>query len=79
MPTNIKVLKVLQLVEDSLPDGVYLGSWSAYNVDVAIGRQVYRLETSVGVRGLNISCYVRIKGGEISISTIDKRKSISEH
>lgn len=66
----VKIERIQTLSPSQLPEGVYLGTWSGYTIEVAIGGVLHRLDTSTGVRGLNVPCEVTVSGGHIGVTTV---------
>lgn len=50
-----------------LPEGDYPGVWGGYIVRTEIQGKRYCIQSSTGVRGMNIPCTVRVKGGKVVI------------
>jgi hypothetical protein len=51
-----------------ISDGEYFGVWSGYRLRFSTDSTTYEAETDKGVRGSNVHCMVRVKGGQIEIT-----------
>lgn len=61
---KIKTIKEKVPRETTLPDGIYLGTWGGYCIDLKYKDKFYELSTEDGVRGVGIRVVVTIKDGE---------------
>ena len=61
----LEILSITEKVpqEVTLPDGVYFGTWSGYEIDVHYNSKQYILKTKEGVKGLNVKVAIKIKNG----------------
>jgi hypothetical protein len=59
--------KVNALDLAALPEGDYPGVRSGYAVECEIQGVPCRLTTTLGVRGINVPCTVRVRGGKVSV------------
>jgi len=55
----------------ALPDGVYEGLWSGYEVHLLEQTGYFVLHTKDGVRGIDIPVKVLVSGGVITIETVE--------
>jgi hypothetical protein len=60
---KIVAIREKRPVETTLPDGMYMGSWGGYVIEVNYGNKKYELETEEGVRGIGFKVVVTIKDG----------------
>jgi len=60
---KIKAIREKRPVETKLPDGMYMGTWGGYVIEVTYEGKTYELETEEGVRGTGIKVVVTIKDG----------------
>jgi hypothetical protein len=60
---KIVAIREKRPVETTLPDGMYMGSWGGYVIEVNYGNKIYELETEEGVRGIGFKVVVTIKDG----------------
>jgi hypothetical protein len=60
---KIKAIREKRPVETTLPDGMYMGTWGGYVIEVNYGGKTYELETEEGVRGSGFKVVVTIKDG----------------
>jgi hypothetical protein len=68
-----KILSIKEKVpqETTLPDGLYLGTWGGYIIELQHKRKTYHLETEVGVKGFGYRVVVNVKDGVASYSEVD--------
>lgn len=61
----MEITKITKKVsqESTLPDGIYVGKWGGYEIEVYYSPDKYILTTKEGVKGMNISVVVTIKDG----------------
>ena len=52
-----------------LPDGTYEGLWSGYEV-IINGFEKIIIKTSVGIKGFDIPCTIKVKGKEAGITSL---------
>lgn len=69
--TEAKSAEIFQPVAlENLPDGLYFGRWSEYQVIVIINGTQYRLKTTTeGILSLSARCIVEINNGSVTITT----------
>ena len=67
----LKILSITEKVpqEATLPNGLYFGTWSGYNIDVHYNGKNYVMHTMETVKGLNIKVAVDIKDGSATFKT----------
>lgn len=56
----------------TLPDGIYIGTWGGYIIEVYYDKKTYQLTTEEGVRGVGFRVVVTIKN---SIATFEELKN----
>jgi hypothetical protein len=61
---KIKAIREKKPVETTLPDGIYLGIWGGYVIELKYKDKTYELETEEGVRGVGFKVVVTIKDGK---------------
>ena len=61
---KIKAIREKKPVETTLPDGIYLGIWGGYVIELKYKDKTYDLETEEGVRGVGFKVVVTIKDGK---------------
>jgi len=54
---------------DRVPDGEYLGTWSGYTVKFDTPCGTYEGKSTVGVRGMNVPCVVKVKCGQFKVTS----------
>lgn len=61
----MKIIKITEKVpkESSLPDGLYIGVYGGYNIELQYAGITYSLTTEEGVRGVGFKVLVTIKDG----------------
>ena len=62
---NIKIPK-----ETTLPDGIYIGIWGGYIINIYYNEKYYELTTEEGVRGTGFKVVVTIKNGIATFESI---------
>jgi hypothetical protein len=53
---------------ERVPDGEYAGLWSGYRVSFETPYGQYEGTSTVGVRGMNIPCTVKVEQGQFTIT-----------
>jgi hypothetical protein len=61
---QIRAIREKRPVETTLPDGIYIGKWGGYVIELNHKGKTYELETVEGIRGVGISVVVTIKEGK---------------
>lgn len=54
---------------DGVPDGDYQGTWSGYTVKFETPHGAYEGKSTVGVRGMNVPCTVKVKCGQFKVTS----------
>jgi hypothetical protein len=69
-----KILSISEKVPKvaTLPDGLYLGTWGGYVIEINYKGKNYELTTEEGVRGVGYKVVVNIKDG---VATFDEIKN----
>ncbi len=67
-----EILSITEKVpqEVTLPDGIYIGTWSGYEIDIHYNSKQYTLKTKKGVRGIGIKVVVKIVQGIATFETV---------
>lgn len=74
MNTHVLSVQEIRNVDpSSLPDGEYKGVWGGYEAKATINNIEYTFRTALGVRTIAAPCFIRIKGGEITV-TIERQE-----
>lgn len=60
---KITAIREKRPVATNLPDGMYMGTWGGYVIELQYGNKTYELETEEGVRGIGFKVVVTIKDG----------------
>jgi hypothetical protein len=60
---KITAIREKRPVETTLPDGMYMGTWGGYVIEVNYSGKTYELATEEGVRGIGFKVVVTIKDG----------------
>lgn len=60
---KVKSIKLKVQEPSVLPDGFYVGTWSAYVIELKVKGQEYQLETEEGIKGLGCRVIVEVKEG----------------
>jgi|JFJP01.1.fsa_nt_gi hypothetical protein len=68
MKNKIKSITEKIQTPSKLPDGIYIGVWGGYVIDIELGERNYLLLTEDGVKGINIKVAVEVQDG---IATFD--------
>jgi len=58
------------LIKAELPDGVYIGKWCGYQIEVEHEKETYFLNTEQGVKGINIGVAVEVINGEATFELL---------
>ncbi len=64
MINTIQSISKQELVPSTLPDGVYNGLMSGFTVRIMIDKDIYYLDTRIGMKGTNINVIVKIKDNQ---------------
>ncbi len=68
--STVQSVEKIQLLDiKKVPIGVYVGTWSGYEVDAKIDGELYVFKTTKGMRGVDIPCTICVDGVSISITT----------
>lgn len=70
MNNLIKSIKE-KVPEPTLLDGYYLGKWGGYIIELKFKGKTYELETTEGVKGMNIDVIVKFKDGSMTFDLIN--------
>ena len=68
MKNNIKSITEKVPKKTTLPDGLYIGVWGGYTIELNTDGKTYELITEVGVKGIGIKVAVEVQDG---IATFD--------
>ncbi len=68
-----KILSIKEKVpqETTLADGVYMGTWGGYVIEVYHNKKTYELQTEVGIKGLGFKVVVNITDGIATFNSIN--------
>lgn len=67
---KILSIKEKQPIDVSLPDGVYLGVWSGFIIDLEFKGKTYELASDIGVKGFGIKVVVSVSNGEATYTEL---------
>lgn len=60
-----------KITTNPLPDGLYIGIWSGYTVEVKYKNEVYTFETEESVKSIGLKVVVSIEDGIMSFEELN--------
>ena len=68
-----KVIAITEKVPKvtTIPDGLYIGKWGGYVIEVKSKDKAFELQTEEGVRGIDINVVVTVKDGVATFETVN--------